>query len=81
MMCLAAFWFWFFVPHQSKRIYVVDIHTLEIERAGMTLESLPRHEIESVTDLGSAIKITRFNARPILLYPGEQKDTLLEALR
>lgn len=81
MMILAAFWFWVFVPHQSKRIYVVDIHALGIERSGKTLESVPRHEIESVTDLGAAIKITRSNARPILLYAGEQKNALLEALR
>jgi hypothetical protein len=80
MMILAAFWFWVFLPHQSKRIYVVDLHTFGIERSGKTLESVPRHEIEAVSDLGVAVRIARFNARPILLYPGEQKDALLKAL-
>ena len=81
MMALAALWFWGFVPNQSNRIYVVDLHSLGIERSGKILDFVPMHEIESVTDMGAAIRITRVNARPILLYPGKQKDALLHAIR
>jgi hypothetical protein len=81
MMILAAIWFWGFVPHQSKRTYVVDLHSLGIERAGKTLEFVPRGDIESVSDIGVAVRISRVNARPIFLYPGDQKDALLQALK
>jgi hypothetical protein len=81
IVLLSAFWFYGFVPHQSKRIYVIDTHSLEIERNGKTVEFVPKHEIESVSDIGVAIRITRANARTILLYPGEQKESLLQILR
>ena len=81
MMSLVAIWFWGFVPHQSKRIYVIDLHSFKIERSGKILKFVPRHDIESISDLGVAVRITRVNARTIFLYPGAQKDVLLQALR
>lgn len=81
MMALAAVWFWGFVPHQSNRIYIVDSSSLGIERSGKIIDSVPWHEIESVSDMGAAVRITRVNSRPILLYPGEEKDALLHAIR